>query len=187
MLDKVKKYGIIIIIAILFATFAFSIVDVVMEEPDYEDYCFIEAKPIVRDSGIKCPDFEVPEDSEVAECQAKDGRIEYSHDKDGCVESYECNLCFGEYENAQKDHRLVGFIVTGILGVIAIIVGLYVKSKSEIVEGIYSGFLIGGIISITIGTMSYFPHMGRFIRPVVLLVEIILIVLIALKTATKKK
>lgn len=187
MLEKVKKYGVIIIIAILFATFSFSIVDVVMEKPDYDDFCYMQAKPVVRDSGIDCADAESPSEIEVEECRARNGIMESERDSRGCITGYECNTCYGEYEEARKQHRLVGFIVTGILGLIAIIVGLYAKSKKDVVEGIYSGFLIGGIASIAIGTMSYFHDMGRFVRPVVLLIEIALIILIALKTAAKKK
>lgn len=189
MLDKVKKYGIIIIIAVLFAFFSFSIVDVVMESPEYEDFCGVEFRqvPIIAKAEVCDTTLEGPTDTEIDECEARKGRIEYKYNTQGCAESYECNTCWTEYDQAGEKHRLVGFIVTSILGIIAVLVGLYAKSNIEVSEWIYSGFLIGGIISVFIGTMSYFRDMGRFVKPIVFLIEIILIVLIALKTASKKK
>ena len=48
MLEGVKKYGIIIIMAILFTLFCFSMVDVVIKEPNYNDYCVNYNKPYLR-------------------------------------------------------------------------------------------------------------------------------------------
>lgn len=97
------------------------------------------------------------------------------------------NLCYEGYEAAMKQHRMAGFIITAILGLIAVIAGMYATSKKEVVDWIYSGLLIGGIITITFGTMSYFRDMGRFVRPVILLAEMILIAWVALRTSNKKR
>ena len=69
----------------------------------------------------------------------------------------------------------------------AILVGLYSKGKEEVIEWIFSGILIGGILSIIFGTVSYFNDMGRFVKPIILIVELGLIILIALRTAKKRK
>ena len=68
----------------------------------------------------------------------------------------------------------------------AVLVGLFARSKEEVVEWIYSGFLIGGILSIIFGTISYFGDMGRFVKPIVLIVELGLIIFIALRVGKKK-
>lgn len=96
------------------------------------------------------------------------------------------NLCYNGYETAMKQHRMVGFIITAILGLVAVIAGMYASSKRNVIDWIYSGLLIGGIITITFGTMSYFRDMGRFVRPVILLAEMALIAWVALRTAKKK-
>jgi len=181
MLGNVKKYGVIIIIAILFAFFAFSLVDLVIERPDYEDFCRFD-KPLPRDS--ECQNVQ-PTESEMDDCFEREGRIKYTYDTSGCATAYECDMCSKLYEDASGDHRLVGFIITSILGLIAIIVGLYARSKDEVVEWIFSGFLIGGIFSIFFGTMSYFQDMHRIVKPIVLLLEMVLIVWIALKSRKK--
>ena len=64
---------------------------------------------------------------------------------------------------------------------------MYAKSKKEVIEWIYSGFLIGGIASIFLGTTSYFQDMGRFVKPFILLAEMALVIWIAVKTYEGKK
>jgi len=188
MFEKLKKIGIIIIIAILFSTLSFSIVDMIIEKPDYEDFCAEDIKPFrPTERNLDCPDFEEPTDEERDDCNLRKGNIEYKYDQDGCPVSSECNTCRGLYEEAGKSYRLISFIIVSIIGVLAIIVGLYITSKNDIVEWVYSGILIGGIANIFIGTVSYFQDMGRFVKPFILLVEMALIIWVAVRTAKKNK
>ncbi len=187
MLFNVKKYGVIVIIAVLLSLFAFSIVDLIEESPKYEDYCGSEIFPrkIATDTA-NCPEFTELSELEVNKCNSNKGDIEYKYNGKGCPVSYECNTCRIGFDEESKQHRLLGFIVTSVLGVIAILAGLYSKGKEEVIEWIFSGVLIGGILSIIFGTMSYFNDMGRFVKPIILIIELGLIILIALKTAKKK-
>lgn len=188
MLENVKKFGIIIVIAILFGFFSFSIVDLVAEEPEYEDFCKERAQPMrpLKNSEA-CQAFREPTEAESDDCELRKGNIVYSYDAEGCPTSFECSMCRLAYDEASKQHRLIGFIITSLIGVIAIIVGLYITSKKDVVEWVFSGLLIGGIISIFIGTMMYFQDMGRFVKPFVLLAEIALIIWIAVKTSMRVK
>ena len=187
MLEKIKKIGIIIIMAILFTTLSFSIVDMVIERPDYEDFCAEDIKPFrPTERNLDCPDFKEPTDSERDACNAKKGMIEYEYDESGCPDSFKCNTCRGVYEEAGKGYRLISFIIVSIIGIIAMIVGMYITSKNEVVEWVYSGILIGGIANIFIGTMSYFRDMGRFVKPFILLIEMALIIWVAIKISKKK-
>jgi len=183
MLEFVKKYGVIAIIAVLFAFFSFSIVDLVMEEPQYSRYCEPIAKPIVAPNR-NCT-MEAPPEF-MRDCETQGGYVEFQYDSSGCAVSYICNTCYAKDEAARKQHRMIGFIVTSIMGLIAIIIGLYVRSKEDVVEWVISGLLIGGLITVFAGTVSYFGDMDRFARPVVLLLEIALIIFVAVKTSRRK-
>ena len=189
MLELVKKIAVIIVIAILYGFFSFSIVDMVIERPDYEDFCPMRTVPLRKaiPEEQDCPSFIEPTEAEINDCNKRKGDIQYISDSSGCTESFECSTCRTLHEEAEKEHSFYGFIITSILGVLAIIVGLYVKSKTDIVEGIFSGFLIGGIVSIFIGTTTYFRYMDRFVKPFILLAEIALIIFIAVKTAMRHK
>ena len=184
MFDKVKKIGIIVIMAILFTTFSFSIIDMIVEQPEYNDFCFEEMKPFRPEQrDLECPNFKEASSDEMALCNSGEGYIEYEYDEQGCPISYECNTCRAEYESAGKTHRLIGFIVMGIIGIVAVIAGMYLTAKNEIVEWVYSGILIGGIANIFFGTVIYFRDMGRFVKPFILLIEMGLIIWVAIRTS----
>ena len=184
---NIKKYGIIVIIAILFAVLSFSIVDVINENPKYEDYCVTGEYFGRFDLNTNnCPKITEPSSEEIKSCSDAKGTIEYNYDGNGCAVSYKCEKCNNLYDEAVEQHGFIRFIITSIFGVIAVLIGLYIKTKDDIIEWIYSGFLVGGILSILFGTVSYFGDMGRFVKPIILLVEIGLIILIALKTIKNK-
>ncbi|MBN2423148.1 hypothetical protein JXB41_08045 [Candidatus Woesearchaeota archaeon] len=187
MLSKVKKYSIIIIIAILFTLFCFSVVDVIVEEPDYNDFCepkYGYVRPLAEK--LNCSYAKEPSEAEMEDCRKRGGEISYNYNEEGCPVTYECETCHKEHEEAGRQYRLIGFIVTSIMGVLAIIIGMYATSKKDVIEWLFSGLLIGGILSVFFGTVSYFRDMGRYVKPFVLLGEIVLIIWIAVKTSRKK-
>jgi len=187
MLEKVKKIGIIIIIAILFTLLCFSMVDVVIQEPDYSKFCTDYSKPYpaIVQQDVKCPLMVEPSENDYSLCQSTRGYIEYNYDSKGCPQNFKCNNCSAVYEDAGKGYRLIGFIITSILGILAVIIGMYIKSKEDVMEWVFSGLLIGGIATIFIGTMQYFRDMGRFVKPFVLLAEIALIIWVAIRTSRR--
>ena len=82
MITHVKKCGVIIIIAILFTFFSFSIVDLVMENPRYEDYCgtgYNRAYPVKVDN-FECEQVKVPGDVQ-QECDLQKGYIQFKFDQ----------------------------------------------------------------------------------------------------------
>jgi predicted membrane channel-forming protein YqfA (hemolysin III family) len=184
MFDTVKKIGVIIAIAVLFCFFAFSVVEVITPNPEYQDYCKNEFYPMDT-KALNCSGVSAS-NQQITECQAQNGLMTPVYDSKGCPEAYVCNTCQLAYDEAHREFRLTGFIVMGIMGVLAILSGLYFKPSSQVLEWIMSGFLIGGVISVFIGTAMYFSDINRFARPIVLLLEIGLIVLIAIKTYLKK-
>jgi len=133
-----------------------------------------------------CQSVAEPGQAEIDNCTKQRGYIEYSYNSSGCPVSFNCNLCNALTEAASKNHKLIGFIITSIMGVSAVISGIYLKPIKEVIEWFYSGLVIGGVISIFIGTVSYFGDMGRFLKPFILLLEIVLIVWIAAKTYSDK-
>ena len=184
MLDTIKKVGISITIAILFAVFAFSISDLVFPQPEYSDYCDqrqYKPSPVNQE----CEDrVEAPEEFS-RNCTDKDGFIEYDYGDDGCAVDYSCNTCRVPYNEAIENHRLSSFIITSMFGLVAVIAGIVLKPKTELSDWIISGFIIGGLISIFMGTIMYFGDMSRFVRPIVIASEIALVIWVSLKLQRK--
>ena len=79
-------------------------------------------------------------------------------------------------------------MVTALLGLVAIILGLYLpKDINSLNEWIGTGFMFGGLISVFIGTARYFQDMHKIVRPIIILIELILVILITYKKLKDKK
>lgn len=190
MIDQLKKYAFVIVIAILFTTFIFSLTGAIWEKAEYDDFCNIEeprsiiSTPIKE--GIECPQLNIPE-SEFKECKEKHGFVNYEYDEKGCAKSYKCDTCKYEYDQARKLFNQNTFIVASILAVIAIIFGLYYPTKTIFLEWASLGFLLGGIMTLFIATVTLFEDLSRFTKPILIIIELILVLFIAYKLFNKKK
>jgi hypothetical protein len=185
MLENVKKYGIIIVMAILLAAFCFSVADVIVQRPEYNQICPSSEKPIPAGSKEQaCVAIKEPTQDDEMRCSEQKGYIEYKYSSLGCPTSFSCNTCQAKYDEITKNYDMIIFTIVSILGVISIIAGMYVVSRKEVVEWVFSGILIGGIAAIFIATMMYLWDMNRYAKPLVLLVEMALIIWVAIKTTS---
>jgi hypothetical protein len=186
MLDTIKKLAIVVTIAILFSVLTFSIAELAIEKPEYNDYCSFVSKPRVVEVANNCPSDSIDDDF-IQQCQGDGGIVKYEYNNLGCAVGASCDTCGIEYEDADARFRLISFIITSVLGLIAILVCLHLYPKNEILEWVYSGFTIGGLASIFIGTISYFSDMNKFIRPLIMIAEIALVIWVALKVKQRQE
>lgn len=189
MLDVVKKIAVIVTIAILYSVFSFSITDLIIANPEYSDYCQDYGKysyPMQAVNASAC-NFTEPAANFTTNCTNNHGVIEYEYDLGSCPISYRCNTCSYYYNLDFEKHEEIGFYTTTILGVIAVIVGLYLNFKKEVLGWIVSGFLIGGMLSIFTGTMSYYSYMGRIMRVITIVLEIALVIWVTVKKVPEPK
>lgn len=179
----IRKVIIIFVIGILFAVLVFAIIDAVYPQPEYNDYCVGQNyKPMpTRVENVQCENI-VPEQSAVDECNSKKGYIEYDYDANGCPTTYKCETCGVEYENARKQHDVVGFYISAAMALLAIFIGLYLPSRIDSLnEWVGTGFMLGGTFALFFGTIQSYGSLDRIIRPIVLIFELGLIIFIAYK------
>ncbi|NQU98050.1 hypothetical protein HQ533_01160 [Candidatus Woesearchaeota archaeon] len=178
---NLKKAAIIAVIAILFASFIFSLILAIYERPEYSDYCeevYPYKTPVARE--LDCPSTTFPE-TRARECEDKGHEFTPIY-SDGCVEGYECRACRVEYDEARKDYQLFKFIMSTALGLIAVILSIYLPFESDsLKEWLLAGFLIGGLAAIFIGTIEYFNDAHRILRPIIILIELFLVVFVSYK------
>ncbi|MBT7902715.1 hypothetical protein HN587_02555 [Candidatus Woesearchaeota archaeon] len=173
-----RKVVIIFVIAVLYAIFVNSLIEAVYPNPRYDSFCGYE-KPRSMPVSIECTQIDTPD------C-GFDSSIKYSYDSNGCPTSAECNFCQRDHDAAQKMHNLVVFIVSSIFGLIAIAVGLYLPIKNnDLNEWIATGFMLGGLFTLFFGTAIFYEDMARFLRPVVILFELVLVIYLAYKKLKK--
>jgi hypothetical protein len=178
-MTDIRKIIVVFVIGVLYAVFVTSVSDAVYPSPDYADYCEEMMMPMPVVQPKECPVIPQPE------CE-KGASMAYEYDSSGCPSKAICDYCYPNFEKAQEKYNFVIFIISSILGLAAIAIGLFLPIKgNNLNEWVATGFMLGGLISLFIGTIRYYADMARIARPIVLLVELVLIIYLAYKKLKK--
>jgi len=186
-----RKILIVFIIATLIAVLAYSITAAIMPRPAQEDYCgqyYPRAEPYgpgtkERPSGYSCPAYDGAAEKQ---CTKDKGMPDFTYNEYGCPASMTCNYCIRDFMSAQKRFNFIMFITDSIIAVIAILIGLNLPGKKEVNNWIGIGLLFGGLITLFVGTVAYYSDLGRYVRPVVIFVELALVIYLSYKKLSEK-
>jgi len=197
-----RKIAVIFVVAVLFAVLVNVTIEAFDPSPKYEDFCKTEYGGIyyyperTKEAGAfisntTCKEVRIP-GSLRESCSNQKGFISYKYGEDGCAIEPYCDTCNFKLQEAQKKHNFIVFIVSSIAGLIGIAIGLYLpKKKNPINEWLGTGFLLGGLFTILFGTVQYFSELGRYTKPIVIFIELVLVIYLAYaklgKKLTKKK
>lgn len=187
--QTLKKYAIIITIAILFFFFTFSVIEAIKERPTYSDYCTRTPRPMMTQSPETDCEPYTPPKSLQEDCLDRGGQLDYEYNQSGCQIDATCNMCSAEYDDAQEAYQRMSFLIGSFIGLIAVIFGIYYTTSNEIFQWINAGILVGGMAVIFVATARYYSFMPRFLKPIVLFIEIVLVSWVAIATfsRTRKK
>jgi len=183
-----RRVAIIFVIAILYAIFVNAFISAIYPEPRYEDFCkqrFYPEKPYpaapVRGT-VECPKYKEPAQEELDQCAEQKGFPEYRYDASGCPVEYKgCNFCQRDFDAANQKYNLYFFILSSILAVVAIGIGLLLPTHNSLNEWVATGFILGGLVTLFFGTFRYYQYLGRYVKPVVILVELLIVIFLSYK------
>lgn len=181
----VRRILIIFVIGVLFAILSQAVIDAIYPAPKYEDYCNYNMGPEsmfkVQPANCTTLDFSA--------CYNIRGTpVNYTYDSNGCPVSYKCSMCQQDFDKHQEKYNFIVFIISSILGLIGIAIGLYLPSQSNnLNEWVATGFMLGGLLALFIGTARYYVDMGRFIRPAVIFVELVIVLYLAYEKLSHKE
>jgi len=183
---ELRKYIVVLVITVLFAILVQSLIEAIYPEPQYDKFCKYNdrypkpAYPLQNEQdqiAHKCQDYSKPTEEQLKQCVDSEGMTEYNYDEYGCPTKYGCNYCNKQYQDAQKGYSLVVFIVSAILGLIAISLGLILPTSKNILhEWVGTGFMLGGVVTLFIGTIRYYADMYRVLRPIVIFIELLIVI-----------
>ena len=180
-----RRVAIIFVIAILYAVLVNAVIDAFYPAPRDEDFCktrFYPEKPYIADREVECPKYNEPNREELDKCAEEGGFPDYLYDANNCPIEYKgCNYCQKDFNNALEKYNLIFFIFSSILALIAIGIGLLLPTKNSLNEWIATGFMLGGLVTLFYGTIRYYQHLGRYLRPVVIFVELLIVIYLAYK------
>ena len=186
----VRRILIIFVIGVLFAILSQAVIDAIYPAPKYEDFCknSYSQGPLYavgpgKVAPVNCTDVDY------STCYNQRGTpVNYTYNNLGCVVSYKCDFCQMAFDKNQQEYNLIVFLISSILGLIGIAIGLHLPSQSNSLnEWIATGFMLGGLLALFIGTARYYADMGRFIRPAVIFVELVIILYLAYKKLSQKE
>jgi hypothetical protein len=177
----IRKYGIAIAVAILSAILIYSIADAVAPQVDYNS-CYENNRygmNVPRAEQTNCTN--VLEDAEArTACIDAGNAYEARYGADGCVTEYICNDCYRLQEEAREQRNAVIFYVAVGLGLLFVVVG-FLLPLGTVHEWVGLGLIIGGVISMFIGTVSYWSDLARWVRPLVIAIELAILLAIVYK------
>lgn len=181
-----RRVAIIFVIAILYAIFVNAFISAIYPEPRYDDFCkqrFYPEKPYPAAIERKdCPKYKEPAQDELDKCANEKGMPEYRYDAYGCPTEYKgCNYCQRDFDAANQKYNLYFFIFSSILAVVAIGIGLVLPTHNSLNEWIATGFILGGLVTLFFGTFRYYQYLGRYVKPIVILVELLIVIFLSYK------
>jgi hypothetical protein len=186
-----RKIGIILVIAVLYSIFVFATINAVYPQPEHNDYCkysdMIYPKPVRELGDEKCPEFKGATEEENKACVDQEGYIAYKYDEYGCAKSYYCEFCQRDFDKANEKHNLVSFLISAVFALIAVGVGLYLPArKGSLNEWVGTGFMLGGLITLFAGTVMVYGELHRYVKPVVIFAELVIVLWLAYKKLGNK-
>lgn len=152
-----KQLIISLTIALLFVFFVNATIEAINESPSYSDFC----------------DYTYPNKQDVSEQEM----LDFNQKMDECRK---------EFDLARENNALFVFFISSIFGLIAIFSGLFIPKKDSFMRIVSLGLLIGGLLALFVGTIRGWEGISIYFRPLVLLLEIILVVFITYKFMKKK-
>ncbi len=152
-----RKVILSLIIGFLVVFFIQSSIEAFKETPSYSDFCDLEYPSRVD---LEDEDYE----KEMEEYRALQEE------------------CRAEYDEARDEYNSFVFVFSLIGAAVSIVLALYLPLKGGAASTISTGLLLGGLFSIFIGTIRGWSSMSPEFRPVILLLELILIIVVSYKT-----
>lgn len=180
---EIRKIGIILAVAVLYAIFVFSLGSALLPEREYPAICqeaTEEERPYheyisYRGEDVNCSALPPPSDEAIAACP---GQLAPDYRNVQCPEQYTCN-CYTITEDYHEREAAIQFWLGVILGAAAIVGGMLLSRGSAINDWIGTGFILGGLIALFIATMQYWGDIHRWARPFVIALELILVLWLA--------
>lgn len=149
--------------------------------PQYEDYCrgqlrYSEPWPAIEKVGSNqtCSRFPTPQEQTL--CNERGGMlVPDTFDAQGCTLTYTCDRCNTEFEEANKAHSQVVFIISLIVGIITLLVGYLILST----EPVGSALMASGIGAFVYGSIRNWQNLSNAWKFILLLFALVLLIWIA--------
>ena len=192
---KIKEAILGISIAIIFVFFVAFGIKAFYKEPKFEDFCargtsidvvyskgYYEvpypAYParFKEPAGNVCTKANIEYEKFRKDCIAKKADVTFEYDENGCQIAKECTFCQQDYNKARNIYFRNVFIISGVVGIIVIVVGAILKITS-----VSAGLFGGGVLTIIYGTTNYWSELADWARFIILGIALAVLIYLGYK------
>jgi len=180
---KFKNFILGLGIFIVFALVLWQGFEAFYPSPEWSDFCDEGVRSVIpRNLETSCT---FPEELSIKQnsCEDAKGYFILEYDLAGCPVSGECSTCQIDYNEAQEAHSQAVFLVSLVIGVIALAIGFFVLS----LEPVGSALMASGVWSFFWGTAINFRNFSNITRFLLLLAVLVVLVLFTLKVNSARK
>src|SRR3989344_4027317 len=190
---KIKETILGFSIAIIFVFFVVFGIKAFYKEPKYEDFCSrgVAIEVIYPDGNYGgypyparfkessenvCAKTITQYDNFRKSCADKKADVLYEYDENGCQIAKECTFCQQDYNKARNIYFRNVFIISGIVGIIVIIIGAVLHLTS-----VSAGLFGGGVLTIIYGTTNYWSELADWARFIILGIALAVLIYLGYK------
>lgn len=188
---KIKETILGFSIAVIFVFFVVFGIKAFYKEPKYESFCKLGVivdvtsydghyspypARVKEPNGNICSQAIVKYGEFRKSCAEKNLDVIYEYDAKGCQVAKECTSCSRDYQKARNIYFRNVFIISGIAGIIAIVIGAILGIIS-----VSAGLFGGGVLTIIYGTMNYWSELADWARFIILGIALIVLIYLGYK------
>ncbi|MBI2652801.1 hypothetical protein HYX00_05020 [Candidatus Woesearchaeota archaeon] len=189
---KIKETILGVSIAVIFVFFVVFGIKAFYKEPKYEDFCrigtlidfvsgkghYYEPYPVrIKETAENvCAKANFEYDKFRKSCAEKNADAVYEFDEKGCQVGRECTSCNVDFNKARNIYFRNVFIISGIVGIVTIIIGAVLHLTS-----VSAGLFGGGVLTIIYGTMNYWSELADWARFVILGIALAILIYLGYK------
>ena len=183
---SIKNILLGIAIAIVYAFLVGYGTNLIYNAPEYNDICKARYYPSYPDKAFpeqrNCT-FNAELNKQARECTEQGGNPVYDYNDKGCESSLTCDFCQKEFDEANKKYTRTIFIVSGVMGIIAIAVGALIFN----IEAIGAGLMGGGVLSLIYGNIRYWQNLNNWMKVIILAIALIVLIYIGILLNRKRR
>lgn len=168
--SAVIKWMFVIAIAIVLNLFLTYAVDVVYDQPQYEDFCPVRQVVKEIDTQADCLEVGGQWNPNVSDKSVQDVSVPAGY----CDQDFTCRQKF-EDESGIYNRNL--FVVFVIVGALALMASVFLTGA----EAVSLGLSFGGVLSFIIGSVTYWSDMNDLLRVAILGLALVALIWLAYK------
>ena len=189
---KIKETILGFSIAIIFVFFVVFGIKAFYKEPKQEDFCargtyvdvvytkgyYPEPYParFKEPAENACAKANIEYEKFRKDCIAKKADVEFEYDENNCQIAKKCTFCQQDFDKARNIYFRNVFIISGIVGIIAIVAGAVLSIMS-----ISAGLFGGGVLTIIYGTTNYWSELADWARFIILGIALAVLIYLGYK------